>query len=507
MSVTFSNIPQTLYEPLFYVEFSNVQAGVNQQVQPALLIGQSLLGSSPEPEFVPSAQWASQYFGSKSMLARMAKTYFASDPVGPLYALPLNDNPAGATATIDVLIQGTATGNGTIWMYVAGILVPVGVQTGQTPAQIAANLVAAGNASIEPLPGTFAVSSSGAIAIVTFTSAHNGALSNLIDIRFNYLGAASGQVFPSGVSVTTNNLMAGNSDPDLGGVAAAIADQPFDFIMYPYGIDPALFAEMTAVMSDQSGRWAWNRQSYGHCFTMAPGPNAASPTNFGVDLETVGATMNDQHQTFVGVQNPLNPPWDWVADWGGTVAPSIRALASRPLQTLELSTCVAPATADWFNFSTREQLLGSGIALPSFSTYGGPQILRSVTTYQRNSESQPDQSYLDCETLFTLMAITRQLKAALLQKYPRAILVPDGTRVGSGQPVISPKIALAEIANQYLLMEQNLLVTSAAQMLAATVVQINAQNPSRLDILWAPYLANGLRIIAMVNQFRLNANA
>jgi phage tail sheath gpL-like len=36
------------------------------------------------------------------------------------------------------------------------------------------------------------------------------------------------------------------------------------------------------------------------------------------------------------------------------------------------------------------------------------------------------------------------------------------------------------------------------------VVQINAQNPKRLDILWDPQLANGLAMVAVNNQFSLN---
>jgi phage tail sheath gpL-like len=40
-------------------------------------------------------------------------------------------------------------------------------------------------------------------------------------------------------------------------------------------------------------------------------------------------------------------------------------------------------------------------------------------------------------------------------------------------------------------------------MAEATVVERNARDPGRLDVLWAPCLVRGLRIVALLNQFRL----
>ena len=67
--------------------------------------------------------------------------------------------------------------------------------------------------------------------------------------------------------------------------------------------------------------------------------------------------------------------------------------------------------------------------------------MRCVTTYQVNRYSTPDQSYLDYETLATLAEITRRLKAATTQKFPRAKLADDGTRfavMSSSAPFCCP---------------------------------------------------------------------
>ena len=162
-----------------------------------------------------------------------------------------------------------------------------------------------------------------------------------------------------------------------------------------------------------------------------------------------------------------------------------------------------------FAWDTNQALLSNGIALPQVGRDGSVAIMRCVTTYQGNRYGTPDQSYLDYETLATLAEITRRLKAATTQKFPRAKLADDGTRFGPGQPVVTPSIYKAEIIAQYRQMEFDGLVEDADAMAKATIVERNARDPSRLDVLWAPYLISGLRIVALLNQFRLlssNAN-
>ncbi len=68
---------------------------------------------------------------------------------------------------------------------------------------------------------------------------------------------------------------------------------------------------------------------------------------------------------------------------------------------------------------------------------------------------------------------------------------------------MTPSIYKAEIIAQYRQMEFDGLVEDADAMAKATIVERNARDPSRLDVLWAPYLVSGLRIVALLNQFRL----
>ncbi|MDD2794363.1 phage tail sheath subtilisin-like domain-containing protein [Acidocella sp.] len=494
VGVPFQNIPAGFIPPLFYVEFNNQLAGVQGNTQqPALLIGQmqaSGTATAGVPVYIASQSAAMNLFGKNSQLARMCATYFNSDPVGPLYALPLADAAGSAAATGTFTITGPATAAGTFYAAVGRFTVPVGVSVGDTATVIAANIAAAINALV-----LIPVTAAAVAGVVTFTAVNKGLQGNNINLAINPLGPVAGQVLPAGVGVTIAAMAGGATDADLGTVAASIGDQQFDFIGHPYG-ETAQMGEMTTAMNDTTGRWAWNRQDYGHVWTATPGTISS--------LLTYGGTLNDQHADCLGIIGYLADPVDFVADWMGAAAVSLRNLPSQPLQSLKLSTVTAAPRANWLTLAQENTLYAAGIALPRSDSYGNVTVGQDVTTYKTNAFGQPDASYRYPTTLFTLMAITRQIKSALVTKFGRSLLVPDGTRAGQNVPVVSPVVALAEIIAQYHIMEANGLVVNAAAMAQATTVAINATNPNRLDIVWRPELANGLSMMAMINQFILN---
>ncbi len=254
-------------------------------------------------------------------------------------------------------------------------------------------------------------------------------------------------------------------------------------------------AQTTAMMNDQTGRWSHKIAKYGHVFTAKQDTAA--------NLMTFGNTLNDPHLFVLGTYGSPTPDYVWAAAFAGAAAPPIKADPARPLQTIPIAGVLAPPEPSLFAWDNQQALLSNGIALLAVGQDGSVSILRCVTTYQVNKYGVADQSYLDYETLATLAEITRRLRAATTQKFPRAKLADDGTRFGPGQPVVTPSIFRAEIIAQYRQMEYDGLVEDADAMAAATVVERNATDPSRLDVLWAPYLVGGLRIVALLNQFRL----
>lgn len=130
-------------------------------------------------------------------------------------------------------------------------------------------------------------------------------------------------------------------------------------------------------------------------------------------------------------------------------------------------------------------------------------IERAITTYQRNSFGDADNSYLDSATLYTIAYIIGALKTAITSKYARHKLANDGTRYGPGQAIVTPKVIKSELIAQYGKLEALGLVENAELFAKYLVVERNANDVNRIDVLLPPDIVNQLRIFAMQVQFRL----
>lgn len=487
-SISFNTIPQDLRVPLFWAEFDNSRAGPSVYPQRALLIGQATSVISATLRYVPTADGVAALCGAGSQIARMMRAYRANDPVGEVWILPLQDAGAGVAATGTVAVAGPATGSGTINLYIGGQRVRVGVASGDAASAIATAIKAAVDADT-----TLPVTATVATSTVTLTARNKGTAGNAIDIRHSYRGLAGGESLPAGVTLTITAMASGATDPSLSGVDAALADEEFDFIAMPYTGSAELDA-IGSLMNDTAGRWSYAKQIYGHVWTAA--------RNTSANLITLGTARNDQHVSILGVNDSPTCPAIWAAATMAACAVSLKADPARPLQTVRINSVLSPPVGSRFTLSERQTLLSKGIALPAFAADGQASVLRMISTYQKNSFGQPDTSYLDAETMFTLMAIIRRLRQAVTQKFARSKLAEDGTRFGPGQPIVTPAIFKAELIAQYATMEAEGLVEDADGFAAATLVLRNPTDPSRLDVLYAPNLVNGLRVLAVLAQFR-----
>lgn len=495
MSVSFAAIPSTLRTPLFYAEVD--KSAANQggaDVLRTLIVGQRLATGTVAAGVltrISSAAQALTFFGRGSMLHRMAIAYFNGDALGEVWAIALADDGAGVAATGSITCDTVASAAGVLSLYVAGELVQVLLSSADTKIQIAAKIADAVNA----LPDLPVSALSDGIDTVDFTARNKGTLGNAIDLRLNYLGSAGGEALPAGSAFTIVAMAAGAGDPTVTPAIDAMADEDFEFVAWPYATTTALDLLGAELADTSTGRWGPFRQLYGHAFT--------AKADTAGNLTTFGNGRNDPHVTCFGAYK--FPTWipEIVGAATAAAAGSIRVDPARPLHTLPLVGVKAPAIADRFILSERDTLLHDGIATFAISRSGQVSIERAITTYQTNAAGSPDASCLDSETLFTLAAIVRRLKSAITSKFGRHKLVTDGTRIGAGQAAVSPSTIRAELIAQYGAMEADGLVENAEAFKAFLVVERNGSDPSRVDVLFPPDVANGLRIFALLNQFRL----
>lgn len=492
MAVSFNQIPAGLKVPLFYAEMDNSMANLPSVDNRALIIGQRLsTGSVPANTLgiMPNIDQADGMHGAGSQLAEMLKQYRKNDPFTEVWYLSLDDAASSTAATATLTIAGTASVSGAIAIYLAGDRIVVGVNKNDTAAVIAANVAAAVNADTTAL-----ASASVASGVVTFTAKNKGTLGNDLTLLINYRGISANEYTPTGLTLTATAFSGGAVDPNVGLAMALLGDEPFEYIGMPYS-DAASLDSIGVEMNDIAGRWSYARQLYGHVYSAKRGTLSANTT--------FGKTRNDQHVTIFGVAaTKPHPVFLEMASELARTAVFINADPARPTQTGALIGILpAPAGKD-FNWSERQSLLNAGIAT-TYTVGGVVRIERAITTYQKNAWGQADVSYLDSETMHQSAYVLRRLRSAITSKYGRHKLANDGTRFGEGQAMVTPSVIKGELLSEYRKLEDEGIVENFEAFKAALIVERDANNPNRVNILFPPDLVNQLRIFALLYQFRL----
>ncbi len=489
MTVPFATIPQNLRTPLFFVEFDNSMANTATATQRTLLIGQMLdsaTGKDSIPERITSGTQAAERFGRGSMLHTEAEAYFRNDTAGEVWVLPLADTESQTAAAGKLKITSAANDTGVISLYIAGIRVQMAVVATDTAEAIATGLAKVINRNTN-LPVTAAAEAD----TVTLTAKNKGAHGNGIDIRLNYLGLTGGESTPSGFEMTITAMSGGNGAPDLLNGLANLKDRSFDFIVNPYTDT----ASLDVVKTFLAERWAWDKQLYGHSYGVITG-------TYG-QLADFGEKRNDQHASLLGVNGSPSPDYQWSAAYTGAIAQSLRNDPGRPLQTLVISGVLPPDDTKILELTERNNLLHSGISTFTVDDDGTVRVENIITTYQKNAYGDNDDSYLQVETLYLLMFVSRYLRTQVTSKFGRMKLADDGTRFAPGSAIVTPNIIRAELIAQYGFLEFNGHVQDAKGFAKGLKVERNSQNPNRVDVLWTGTLINQLRVFALLNQFRL----
>ena len=494
--VSFNNIPNDLRTPLFFVELDNSMANTATQTQRTLLIGQITSEGTAEanvPVRVSSVSTVTGLCGQGSMLHTMMAKYLDNDNFAEIWILPLADDAAEMTqATGSISVDSVASEDGIISLYIAGVRVRLTVKSTYTQDVIATDLAARINANAD-LPVVATVLDN----VISLKSKNYGAIGNSIDLRLNYLGQAGGESIPAGLTLTITPMANGAGAPLLTTALANLQDRAFDFIVNPY-TDTTSLNDLRDFLSDNNGRWSWDKQIYGHSFSVVKDTYGG--------LSTLGESRNNQHETIWGVYDSPNTSYDLVAAYVGAIAQAIRNDPARPTQTLQVVSVLAPPLQSRFSLTERNNLLYSGISTYVVADDDTIQVENTITTYQKNKFGAADNSYLQIETLYTLMYVNRFMKTQITSKFARMKLADDGTRFAAGQAIVTPSIIKAELIAQFRTLEFNGYVQGAAAFAKEIIVERDTGNPNRVNVVWPGTLINQLRIFAVLNQFRLNTS-
>jgi len=491
MPIIFSELPNTVRVPIIGVEVDPTRArqGPAAKVYRVLLAGMRLASGSVLEHVlkqgITGADQAAAWFGTGSMLHHMAQLYFGNSTLVATDAIAVDADPTGTAATFTVTVTGTATAAGSIYLWIAGRRIKVGVASGAVQNAIAASIEAACDA--DP---TLPVTAGSATNVVTLTANHKGAYGSAIDVRLDY---GSGEELPAGVTVVVASAVAGANDPAIGDAAfwAALGDTQYDVIIAGFGDS----TDVAAFEAELDLRWGTTQDNDGRVVLGARGSQGT--------LSTLGNARNSKHSLIIGADLSPTPPWEWASAFGAVAARELQADPGRQLKTLELKGVRAPAVADRFTFAERNLLLYDGISTFTVDGAGAVRIERAITTYQLNAVAQADDAFLDVMSVATLSYIRYDLRARFGAKYPRHKLGDDGTNFGAGQPVMTPKLAVAECVAAFRDYEELGLVENFDQFAADVLAERDPVDRNRLNILFPPDLINNLMVVGVKLAFIL----
>lgn len=492
MAISFNQIPADVRVPLVYIEFDNSNAvrGTPAQMHKILVLGQRTSEgavAAAAPTRITSADEGVQAFGAGSMLAGMLTALKGANRYTECWAIALDDDAAAAAAEGAVTFTGTASEAGTVNLYIGGRRVRLGVAGLASAAQLATDLAAAINAAAD-LPVTAAVDGVEDTK-VNLTAKNAGEAGNDIDLRLNYY---QGESVPGGIAVAITDMTGGTANPDIAEALAVLGDEQYGTLIMPY-TDAANMAALEAELAERWGPLRGAIDGIGYCAFRGDHSETG----------TFGSGRNSHLVSCMGTGDSPTPPHIWAAVYGAIAAASLSIDPARPLQTLTLPGILPPAVEGRWTFEERNLLLFDGIATFTVNSGGLVQIEREITMYQENSFGSPDPSYLDLTTPATLSYLRYSVRGRITQKFPRHKLADDGTRFGAGQAIVTPGVIRAELLALFREWEEAGLVENFEQFKDELLVERNANDRNRIDVLSPPDLVNQFRIFAQQTQFIL----
>ncbi|APW08159.1 phage tail sheath subtilisin-like domain-containing protein [Salmonella enterica] len=496
--ISFNEIPTNLRVPLTYIEFdnSNAVSGTPAPRQRVLMFGQSNTTGAGEPNNKPvrifSPSQAAAAFGQGSMLHLMAKAFIDINRVAELWCIA-QGNGTGDAAAATINLHGTATENGVLVTYVAGVRLPVAVLKGDTGADIADALAALINSNsdlpvkAEVVPDAGGDGADDSHADVKLTAKFTGR-SSVTDVRWNYYRQ---EAIPGGIVTKVTYPTGTPSNPDIAPAIAALGELQYKYIVMPYLDEPNL----NLLRTELQERWGPVNQADGFAVTSYHG-SLGDITNFGI-------SRNDHLISCMGVPPTPQPQYIWCASICAVAAQALSIDPARPLQTLTVPGLMPPEMSERFQWSERNALLFDGISTFTVDDGDQVQIERLITMYRTNKYGDSDPSYLNVNTIATLSYLRYSLRLRIQQKYPRHKLADDGTFISPGQPIVTPKIIKAELLALFTEWETAGLVEDFDTYKDELYVVRNKDDKDRLDVLCGPNLINQFRIFAAQIRFIL----
>lgn len=481
-TINFNQVATNEKIPGYYGEITttNANQGVFDYPTRILVVGQKLgTGTAPalSPQIIVDDLQAKELFGLGSSLALMCAAILRVQNTIEIHAIAQDDLGASATAAGTIAVDTPATVSGTLYLYVAGERLAVGINASDTKAQIATAIVSAINEEVD-LPVTAAVDGADD-ELVNVTAKNAGLVGNEIKITTNFF---AGEFLPASLALTITNLSGGTANPDVGDVIDAIEGEWFTDIAMQY----TDAANLTLIETELKDRFSATGKMDAQCAIAVRGTFSENYT-----------FCNGRNSVFVSPlaipADALEPAWIWGAQLCGWIAYWSNQHPARPYKGLVLKGLKAPKTK--YTTTERRILLGNGGSTFTVNANGEVTLERVVTMYQENAGGIKDETYLDVTTVKTFSHIRYDDSAYITTLYfaeDGKVLTDNEAAAAKSDILVTPKtIDASSFARAQLWIEQGW-VSEVVEIRS----EIDANDPTRVNRLMSLDITNPLMILA-----------
>ncbi len=489
--ISFNQVPLDIFRPGIYMEIDPTLAKTGLPVfkQRTAMFGPlgTLAGAVQNKVYqVITKLEALALFGADSPLVAMVEKFRKVNPYQELLVIAQGENPAGQQASLQSTFEGTATESTTQPFYINAKRYTIGIDTGDTAADVAGNLVTVLNNDT-----TCPVTASNTGAVLTLTYKHKGEMGNEVIFRTaHYLGENG----TAGLTMPEGNLSNGSGNPDLSPAIDALDDlTQYQGFVSPYTDT----VNLNLLRSELDTRWGPLSALDGRVFHAHRSGIA--------DIVTFAKGRNSQHEVCVDWCNDaLSAPWEVSASFAANIMYFGTIDPARPFQTLELVDIVGAPEGKRRRTDENETLLRGGVSSLTVGVDGKVRIERAVTTYSQTANGAEDTAYKSLNTVMIMSYYRRSVINRFQIKFPRHKLATNGHPAsGFAGNVVTPETAETEFLAHYQLMVEAGIMDDYDGYKADLLSNKNTQVRGRLDVFDQPRPIDQLHQLAVRSAFRL----
>ncbi|MFC5393155.1 phage tail sheath subtilisin-like domain-containing protein [Bosea vestrisii] len=398
-------------------------------------------------------------FGHGSVGQQMVRTFKKGNKTSRVFAIALDDDPAGVKGVWTLTFSGA--GAGTIPIYIQGRRVRYKATSVMTPTQHAAAAVLAINADPDmPFVATSAV------AVVTLTAKHAGEVGNQIDIRFR---KSIEDVLPGTLAIAVAQTTPGSGNPDVQDILDVIANEWYTDIAMAW--DDA--ANLEVFTEDMAERYKAMGKKDAHGYVGHRG-------TYG-ELGTKGNLTNSPFLSPIGAKKAFQAPWEWAAALCAACMFNLTNDPARQMGAVPLVGLDAPDDVDCFEETERNLLLFQGISDWARLDDGTVVLQRVITAYKKSILNVDDDAWLDIMVPKTMTRIRYDWSAYFTLLYPRHKLAPDDSIAAhNNDHVVTPKKAHGSWAARCQLYARQAWIIDVSRTVDESAFELDENNKNRL---------------------------